>query len=340
MHLLVAAGLPFIGDRFAEGWGALLRSANPDGFFESELMAGVYFRTNPHPLTGAYLAPEQTRDHAVKIFVAGLIRTDVAFRCIAIVRSWREYVVSTRRVLAMQTGVRADAGGLPPALEGWCSNYALIRDLAIRGYPMHVVSYDSLLRDPQRVAAEALEWIGHGDPVAAAAVVRRRAEPRAASPKPNPNPEALTGPTVATPARSSTAAAPVAHRRDAEGCRPGHVRCGLGGRGWLPGGARAQGGSNPARVGAVQRDTFTLLQAKTGAILVLPKSGVTSMRVRVAPPLPGQNGTGWLVGGGLLTATGSPVFVAGLSILGLCPSCASLHIPLLLVGGAALGTGI
>ncbi len=94
------------------------------------------------------------------------------------------------------------------------------------------------------------------------------------------------------------------------------------------------------RVGAVQRDTFTLLQSKTGAILVLPKSGVVSMRVFVAPALPGQNGTGWLVGGGLLTATGSPVFVAGLSILGLCPSCASLHIPLLLVGGAALGAGI
>ncbi len=174
MHLLIAAGLPFIGDRFAEGWSELLRSANPDGFFESELMAGVYFRTNPHPLTGAYLAPEQTRAHAVKIFVPGLIRTDVAFldRCIATVRSWREYVVSTRRVLAMQTGVRADAGGLPPALEWWCSNYALIRDLAIRGYPMHVVSYDSLLRDPERVAAEALEWIGQGDAVAAAGVVR------------------------------------------------------------------------------------------------------------------------------------------------------------------------
>ncbi|MBA3545934.1 MAG: hypothetical protein H0T76_05600 [Nannocystis sp.] len=91
MHVLVAAGIPYIGERFPAGWGELLRDANPDGFFESELMIGINYRTNPHPLTGAYLAPHQTRDHAVKIFIPGLIRSDVAFldRCIATVRGWR-----------------------------------------------------------------------------------------------------------------------------------------------------------------------------------------------------------------------------------------------------------
>ena len=177
MHLLATAGLPYIGERFPAGWGELLRAANPDGFFESELMAGVYYRTNPHPQTGAYLAPHATRHHAVKIFVPGLLRTDVAFidRCVATVRSWREYAASVRRVRSLQDGAglpRAEDGVLPPALEWWCSNYGLVRDLAIRGYPVHVVSYDSLLRDPQRVAAEVLAWIGQGDAARAAEVVR------------------------------------------------------------------------------------------------------------------------------------------------------------------------
>ncbi|MEZ4380601.1 MAG: hypothetical protein R3A79_04605 [Nannocystaceae bacterium] len=167
MHVLVAAGLPYIGERFPAGWGELLRDANPDGFFESELMIGVNFQTNPHPMTGAYLPPEQTRAHAVKIFIPGLVRTDVAFidRCVATVRGWRDYVASVRRV-----GI--DGAVLPPALEWWCMNFSLIRDLAIRGYPAHVLSYDSFLRDPERVAADVLAWIGRGDPAQAARVVR------------------------------------------------------------------------------------------------------------------------------------------------------------------------
>ncbi|MCA9662911.1 MAG: hypothetical protein KC486_31515 [Myxococcales bacterium] len=174
MHVLVAAGLPYIGERFPAGWGELLRAANPDGFFESELMIGVNFQTNPHPMTGAYLPPEQTRAHAVKIFIPGLVRTDVAFidRCVATVRGWRDYVASVRRV-----GI--EGAVLPPALEWWCMNFSLIRDLAIRGYPAHVLSYDSFLRDPEGVAAEVLAWIGCGDPAKAARVVRpeRACEP-------------------------------------------------------------------------------------------------------------------------------------------------------------------
>lgn len=172
MHVLVAAGLPYIGERFPAGWGDLIRDANPDGFFESELSIGINYRTNPHPMTGAYLAPHQTREHAVKIFIPGLVRSDVAFldRCIATVRSWREYVASIRRV-----GI--EDASLPPALDWWCTNYALIRDLAIRGYPAHVLSYDSFLADPGRVATEVLAWVGRGDPAAAARVVHA-AKPR------------------------------------------------------------------------------------------------------------------------------------------------------------------
>jgi hypothetical protein len=168
MHVLVAAGLPFVGERFPGAWGELLREANPDGFFESELVAGINYNTNPHPLTGAYLSPRATRRHAVKVFAPGLVRTDVAFidRCIATVRPWRDYVASTHRVRALQQAheLPTEPVTMPAVLEWWKGNHGLIRDLAIRGYPVHVLSYESLLRDPQRVIADVLRWIGEPDP--------------------------------------------------------------------------------------------------------------------------------------------------------------------------------
>lgn len=164
MRILATAGVPIIGERFPAGWGELLRAANPDGYFESELVAGINFRTNPHPMTGAYLAPSVTRGHAVKVFIPGLVRSDVAFldRCIATIRPWRDYVRSTGRMrgLQQQHGVELDDGAsLPPALEWWVNNYALVRDLAIRCYPVHVLSYDSLLRDPHRTITDVARWL-------------------------------------------------------------------------------------------------------------------------------------------------------------------------------------
>jgi hypothetical protein len=93
-------------------------------------------------------------------------------------------------------------------------------------------------------------------------------------------------------------------------------------------------------VGAVQRDTFTLIEAGTGTVLVLPKSGVVSLRVHVPSPPPEKNGTGLIVGGSILGGVGSPIFLSGLVFLGVCPSCTSLHLPLLLIGAAGLGAGI
>lgn len=176
MRILAAGGLPVIGERFPAGWGELLREANPDGFYESELVAGINFRTNPHPATGAYLSPAATARHAVKVFIPGLVRSDVAFldRCIATVRPWREFVRSTERMQALQRrqAVELDDGaGLPPALEWWVNNYSLLRDLAIRGYPIHVLSTDSLRRAPVATIREVAEWIGldAGDWIAQAA---------------------------------------------------------------------------------------------------------------------------------------------------------------------------
>ena len=96
------------------------------------------------------------------------------------------------------------------------------------------------------------------------------------------------------------------------------------------------------RVTAIQRDTFTLVDLESGGVVrVIQKNGVKRMRVKVYDTVPStKDGTGLLVGGGLLTAVGTPVFLTGAVFLGVCPSCTYLHIPMLMVGGAALGAAI
>jgi hypothetical protein len=90
----------------------------------------------------------------------------------------------------------------------------------------------------------------------------------------------------------------------------------------------------------VQHDTFTLIQAETGHVLVLPKSGVVSLRVYMPPPLPSKRGTGMIVGGSIITTIGAPVFISGLVMLGIYPSGVAIHLPLLFIGAGALAGGI
>jgi hypothetical protein len=52
---------------------------------------------------------------------------------------------------------------MPPALEWWSENFALIRDVSIRRYAFHAQSYDGLLRDPERVVRDTIGWLGAGD---------------------------------------------------------------------------------------------------------------------------------------------------------------------------------
>jgi hypothetical protein len=61
---------------------------------------------------------------------------------------------------------------LAPPLEWWSENFALIRDISIRRYPVHVQSYDGLLADPERVVTRALQWLGRGDGLAAREAVK------------------------------------------------------------------------------------------------------------------------------------------------------------------------
>ncbi len=180
MQILAAAGLPLFGEAFPRNWGKTLRDANPGGFYESILRQGIYWRTNPHPQTGAYFFPEQVEGHAVKVFIPGLVRTDRAFigRVIATMRPWREYVRSMRRLWAMEDAARAEKQPqarppprMSPALEWWSECFMLLRDVATRRYPVHLQSYDGLLDDPTGVLHRAFEWLGVGDATRALAVV-------------------------------------------------------------------------------------------------------------------------------------------------------------------------
>lgn len=181
MQILVAAGFEVIGERFPGDWPALLASANQDGYWESQLLGGVYYRTNPHPITGAFLFPEQTKFHAVKILVPGLLRSDLAYidRVIATVREPRQFAASRVRLreltasqFALEPHEQILRHELPPALEWWVDNFALLRDLGTRRYAAHVCSYQSLLEDPERSIAEVLRWLGRGDLARAVAAVR------------------------------------------------------------------------------------------------------------------------------------------------------------------------
>jgi hypothetical protein len=208
MQVLLAAGHPAFGEAFPRRWGETLRDANPEGFYESILREGIYWRTNPHPRTGDYFFPEQVERHVVKVFIPGLVRTDRAFigSVIATMRSWREYVTSLERLYAMEDVAREKEGRpgppprrMPPALEWWQHNFMLLRDIVTRRYRVHVQSYDGLLADPAAVVRETLAWLGgvsEADVAAAVAAVKpeRRTQlaPRSAASDPGVEPAIAT----------------------------------------------------------------------------------------------------------------------------------------------------
>lgn len=189
MQILIAAGLPHLGEAFPEPWGESLRPANPRGFFESQLVAGIYHATNPQPETGAYLFPQQTREHAVKVFIPGLVRTDVAFidRVVATVREWRTYSASLARISELADDRESALFDVPlaPALRWWVENFALVRDIATRRYPAHVTTYERLLAAPHKEITAVLAWIGKGNARAAIEAVDSSLRSAAASVTPS-----------------------------------------------------------------------------------------------------------------------------------------------------------
>ncbi|MCO4747113.1 MAG: hypothetical protein KC912_20115 [Proteobacteria bacterium] len=200
MQILRAGGFTIVGEAFSAGWGDSIRDANPHGFWESSFRQGVFFATNPHPETGAFLRPDASTQHAVKVFVPGLVRTDFGYihHVIATMRPWREYAASIRRLYAIEDAWLAElpngderiahAEGLrpvyPPEVEWWFEQYDLVRDVATRRYPFHWVSYERVLRQPEVEIKRVFAWLGKGDVARAADVVDRATRTQADTPDP------------------------------------------------------------------------------------------------------------------------------------------------------------
>jgi hypothetical protein len=223
MQVLAAAGFPVLGKQFPRNWQNTLKDVNPEGFYESILRFGVYYRTNPHPETGKYFLPEHVQGYAVKVFVPGVVRSERAYveRLIANVREWREYEASIQRLYTIERSKvleidpnAPDHPVFPPAYEWWMENFALARDISIRKYPARLQSYDEVLREPAKVIEKILGWVGSGDVEAAVAAVkpehRTQVRPESESVEPKyakvfddfygaiANHEGLTGPLLAT----------------------------------------------------------------------------------------------------------------------------------------------
>ncbi|MFA9469888.1 MAG: hypothetical protein ACERNK_04880 [Deltaproteobacteria bacterium] len=184
MQLLEAAGFPPIGSAFPRNWENTIKDANAAGFYESDLRGGIFYATNPHPKSGVYLFPADTRRHAVKVFIPGLIRTDRAFidKVVATVRPWRQYVRSVNRLYAMEREAKKsklekapndipDSVVMPPLIEWWVENFSLISDIVTRRYPFYMVAYESVLEDPDKTLRDVFRWLGEGDVEAAIARV-------------------------------------------------------------------------------------------------------------------------------------------------------------------------
>ncbi|MBK7830397.1 hypothetical protein [Nannocystis sp.] len=179
MQVLRAAGRPVLGEAFPPTFAGALRAANQGGFYESILRNGIYFATNPHPVSGRYFLPEHVAGHAVKVFVPGVIRSERAYigRLIANVRPWQEYEASIARLYALEDAamrargqpVPEDRYMMPPAYEWWLENFSLVRDITLRRYPARLMSYAQVLADPAGSVAAVLRFIADA-PVAAGQV--------------------------------------------------------------------------------------------------------------------------------------------------------------------------
>jgi hypothetical protein len=166
MQILAAAGLPVVGEPFPLDWEQTIGTVNPHGFYESTLRDGIYYATNPDPRSGSYLHPVDTRMHVVKVFSEGLVRSDLVFldRVLVTVRPWREYAASIDRLLAVESQARSIGADerpprLPGALEWWAANFAVVRDVVMRRYAVHMQSFAGVLANPSEVVSKVLGWI-------------------------------------------------------------------------------------------------------------------------------------------------------------------------------------
>jgi len=180
MQILIAAGFPYIGKPFMHSWKKSIYEANQYGFYESEFRNGIYFETNPDPVTGIFIPPLQTQLHAVKIFASSLNKTDISYlhRVIHTIRHWKEHCFSFDKLSKMENAhyktiyekqfkninlsieeiIQLKNFRVHPAIEWFNNNYSFIQDMALRGYATHCVSYDKLLEKPKESISKTIKW--------------------------------------------------------------------------------------------------------------------------------------------------------------------------------------
>lgn len=180
MQILINGGFPFIGNAYSGIWKDSIGDANKKGFYESKLRYGINYHNNPNPDNGIYLHPRPTVQHAVKVFVPGLLKTELTFihRVVATIRPWNEYCSSIERLLNMEDEYMATQpekeGELPRAVKAivrrpnvhpvfvwWRDNFELLFDALTRKYPINLVAYDKLLESPETVIPLVLQWCNH-----------------------------------------------------------------------------------------------------------------------------------------------------------------------------------
>jgi hypothetical protein len=176
MQVLQAAGIQTLGHAFSKTWEETIKDANKRGFYESSYRRGIYYATNPNPETGVWLPPRRTRQLGVKVFIPGVVRSDVIYlsRVIASVRPFRQYAASLTRLYEMERAshekkgtTRKPSEHLDPILEWWLENFLLVRDITTRRYPVRLVSYESMIEDPEAICRNIFAWLEVGDAEAA-----------------------------------------------------------------------------------------------------------------------------------------------------------------------------
>lgn len=182
MQVLQAGGVETIGAPFHKVWKETIEDANKRGFFETRLRRGIFYATNPDPETGRWLQPQKTRRVGIKVFIPGVVRSDVCFlsRVVASVRPFRQYAVSVGRLFAMEreslakrieNGAPGPLEHMDPILEWWLENFLLVRDITTRRYPVRLVSYEAMLEDPEKLCSKIFTFFECGDAATAAAAV-------------------------------------------------------------------------------------------------------------------------------------------------------------------------
>ena len=184
MQILEKGGIRILGEKFPADWKDRMEEANPNGYYESTLVQGINYHTNPDPRSGAWIPPQESKDIGVKIFADGLVKTDYSYitKVIFSIRQWQECETSQKRMDEIKVG-RPESGGvdpnaniaarLPPGFTWWKANFSLVRDMQTRRYPSAVFSYAALLNDPEKIISATFEWLGNGNASAAVNAVER-----------------------------------------------------------------------------------------------------------------------------------------------------------------------